>query len=177
MSGCPFQAFDDCQEEYYSEEDGGMCPNRDNCYDLKVRGNCIHGHTNEEIDEAFVFQKAADEAREQGRKVTYQVSAPRALSVAFPSRLPSQPTGSADLSLEVCKYFLHGKCRYGDKCKKMHSVMGSADVPTEVCQYYLRGTCEFGDKCWDRHPPICMDFLNGECPFGDECNDAHIIEN
>ena len=146
MSNCPFQAFDDCQEY---EEDEAMCRFGNNCPFLS-RGNCKFGHTDEEIDEAYLrAQRAEDEARQPGKKA-------------------SQPTGSARQSpmKTVCEFFLKGTCKFGDECKNEHPV---------ICTYFLKGTCKFGHECKNEHPDICMYFLDGKCKFGKQCRNAHII--
>lgn len=70
----------------------------------------------------------------------------------------------------VCKYFIQGRCQYGDSCRYSHpGVRGgsggggygdsagrqggysSGNDKSKVCHHYLRGTCAFGDRCKFAH--------------------------
>lgn len=44
----------------------------------------------------------------------------------------------------LCRYFVHGVCRQGDKCNYSHD---RQDKPSTVCRFYLKGACTYGDGC------------------------------
>lgn len=52
---------------------------------------------------------------------------------------------------EVCKYFLHGVCRFGDSCYYSHDQNSLTKQTRAVCKYYLAGSCSFGDQCFNEH--------------------------
>lgn len=52
---------------------------------------------------------------------------------------------------EVCKYFLHGVCRFGNNCFYSHDKKLLTKQARTVCKYYLAGSCSFGDQCFNEH--------------------------
>ncbi|EFN60083.1 hypothetical protein CHLNCDRAFT_18295 [Chlorella variabilis] len=48
----------------------------------------------------------------------------------------------------LCKYYLHGACKFGAACAFSHSM---ADGESQVCKFYLRGECSYGDRCRYMH--------------------------
>ena len=86
------------------------------------------------------------------------------------TRAPRDP--DADVSGEVCKNYLAGRCKFGGDCRRIHegddipqdNVGGKkphekkerkpraprdpdADVSGEICQNYIAGRCKFGYDC------------------------------
>ncbi|KAI0983916.1 hypothetical protein GJ496_009886 [Pomphorhynchus laevis] len=60
--------------------------------------------------------------------------------------MPSQPSKT---SANLCPYFLHNVCRFGDKCRLTHDVK---NAPLDnICRYYQFGVCSYGDMCRYRH--------------------------
>ncbi|KAL3139909.1 hypothetical protein ABBQ38_004201 [Trebouxia sp. C0009 RCD-2024] len=52
----------------------------------------------------------------------------------------------------LCRYYMHGTCRYGKECQFSHDI--SHDMPSMVCKYYLAGHCTYGNKCrYDHKKP------------------------
>lgn len=50
---------------------------------------------------------------------------------------------------ELCKYFMHGLCRFGENCYYSHDE-NSKNSKT-ICRYFLAGSCSFGDRCLYEH--------------------------
>uniref|UniRef100_H2YZX6 RING-type E3 ubiquitin transferase n=1 Tax=Ciona savignyi TaxID=51511 RepID=H2YZX6_CIOSA len=44
----------------------------------------------------------------------------------------------------LCRYFLHGVCKFGEDCRYSHDTKDPSDM---VCRYYQAGQCTYGDKC------------------------------
>lgn len=44
----------------------------------------------------------------------------------------------------LCRYWLHGACRFGDACTFSHSLQ---DSESQVCRFYQKGECSYGDRC------------------------------
>ncbi|KAK6176925.1 hypothetical protein SNE40_015129 [Patella caerulea] len=53
-----------------------------------------------------------------------------------------------------CRYFLHGSCTQGDRCKFAHDLNAT---PSLVCRYYLKGNCAYGDRCRYDHVRLDKD--------------------
>lgn len=62
-----------------------------------------------------------------------------------------QSLSSASEGREVCRFFLHGVCRFGDTCYYSHDQNLLSKQPRAVCKYYLAGSCSFGDQCFNEH--------------------------
>lgn len=62
-----------------------------------------------------------------------------------------QSFSSTSEQREVCKYFLHGACRFGDSCYYLHDKNLLTKQTRAVCKYYLAGSCSFGDQCFNEH--------------------------
>ncbi|CAN8025879.1 unnamed protein product [Ixodes persulcatus] len=45
----------------------------------------------------------------------------------------------------LCRYFLSGMCRDGQRCHFSHD--RAAGAPDNVCRYYLKGECMYGSRC------------------------------
>nr|NP_001123332.1 zinc finger protein ZF(C3H/RING)-1 [Ciona intestinalis]FAA00093.1 TPA: zinc finger protein [Ciona intestinalis] len=44
----------------------------------------------------------------------------------------------------LCRYFLHGACKFGSECSYSHDTKAQANM---VCRYYQSGHCSYGDRC------------------------------
>ncbi|KAH9053122.1 hypothetical protein EDB87DRAFT_1835481 [Lactarius vividus] len=105
-----------------------------------------------------------------------------------------------------CKFWLQGKCTFGNKCKNSHAAIGpdalrsataaiTVPIPASsgTCPYFSKGTCRFGDQCRLSHrlapetqtlPPgtapkpfgPCKFFVQGRCSKED-CPFDHILLN
>lgn len=100
----------------------------------------------------------------------------------------------------VCKHWLRGLCKKGDKCEFLHQFDMSkmpecwffskfnactnkecpfihVDPATRKkdCPWYDRGFCRHGPNCRHKHTKrvMCMNYLAGFCPAGPECRHAH----
>lgn len=62
-------------------------------------------------------------------------------------------SGSGDQ--EICKYYLHGACRFGDSCFFSHAQAPAQQSSNIICKYFLAGNCSFGNRCFNKHvlPP------------------------
>jgi hypothetical protein len=74
------------------------------------------------------------------------------------------------LEEKICKYYLEGKCVFGNKCKNKH--------PHE--QINCNGNC-WGSKksygictCDSENKDICLHNKNGFCKYGDKCKKKHL---
>ena len=54
----------------------------------------------------------------------------------------------------LCKYYLKGLCRFGDKCRYVHEKsetrrkqMNHSEEKIPKCKFYERGRCKFNEKC------------------------------
>ncbi|XP_063845141.1 E3 ubiquitin-protein ligase makorin-2-like [Scylla paramamosain] len=45
----------------------------------------------------------------------------------------------------LCRYFMNGVCREGDRCHFSHNRDSSR--PSMICRYYLKGNCYYGRSC------------------------------
>ena len=63
------------------------------------------------------------------------------------TRAPRDP--DADVSGEVCKNYLAGRCKFGDECKYEHSEGEPIEPPPRGQCFNFRdgGECQFGDRC------------------------------
>ncbi|XP_075995778.1 protein mono-ADP-ribosyltransferase PARP12-like [Genypterus blacodes] len=105
--------------------------------------------------------------------------------------------------LHVCRYYVCGKCRYGDKCKNIHSFASPYNATLlkrrnlhemtekqlfqlllqndpyllpEVCRYYNKGNGEHGScKLGSscKKLHLCLHFLQGDCIYDKACKRAH----
>jgi hypothetical protein len=128
------------------------------------------------------------------------------------TRKPRAPKDAdADVSGEVCKNYLAGRCRFGAECRRIHEGDvpqdnleekaprerkprerkpreprdPDADVSGEVCKNYLSGKCRLGENCRRIHEgdieqaavvkldEVCNNFKEGKCRFGDNCRRKH----
>ncbi|XP_076027749.1 protein mono-ADP-ribosyltransferase PARP12-like [Genypterus blacodes] len=105
--------------------------------------------------------------------------------------------------LHVCRYYVCGDCRFGDKCKHIHS-LASTDNATllkrrnlhemtekqlfqlllqndpyllpEVCPHYNKGIGEHGSCKFSTSCTklhLCLHFVQGDCKFGSKCKRTH----
>ncbi|XP_039257609.2 putative E3 ubiquitin-protein ligase makorin-1 [Styela clava] len=44
----------------------------------------------------------------------------------------------------LCRYHVHGVCRFGDRCKFSHDL---DDQPNLVCTFHKKGVCAYGKEC------------------------------
>ncbi|KAH9022020.1 hypothetical protein EDB85DRAFT_394082 [Lactarius pseudohatsudake] len=109
--------------------------------------------------------------------------------------------------LVPCKFWLQGKCTFGDKCKNSHAAIGpdasrsataaiTVPIPATqagTCPYFSKGTCRFGDQCRLSHrlapetqtlPPGAAPKPFGPCKFfvqgrcsREDCPFDHILLN
>jgi hypothetical protein len=110
---------------------------------------------------------------------------------------------NADVSGEICKNYLAGRCRFGASCRRIHEGDipqedvaprrvnrterrdPNSDVSAEICNNYLAGKCRLAANCRrlhqgeiDQEPvskldEICNNFKEGKCRFGDNCRRKH----
>jgi hypothetical protein len=93
-------------------------------------------------------------------------------SSSTPTPSPSTPSSSSTYSTPsdefvICKHFVSGYCRLGDRCSfthvkpatdKRYASCSSADndtpsfVPHKICSFYVKGNCQRGKKCTFLHP-------------------------
>ena len=54
---------------------------------------------------------------------------------------------------ESCMYWQQGDCRFGLRCRYVHSVLpGRQQQPSvPVCKYWQAGACKYGSACRFRH--------------------------
>ncbi|XP_066960248.1 probable E3 ubiquitin-protein ligase makorin-1 isoform X1 [Macrobrachium rosenbergii] len=52
----------------------------------------------------------------------------------------------------LCRYFINGACREGDRCRFSHNVDSAR--PSLLCRYYVRGTCAYGQNCRYDHSRV-----------------------
>jgi len=62
------------------------------------------------------------------------------------------------MSKKICEYYKSGYCRFGDKCRNIHSKNDDIDMnqqnqtkfPTQksnTCSFFMKNACNKGDKC------------------------------
>ena len=51
---------------------------------------------------------------------------------------------------EICKFYLHGACKFGSGCLFSHN---TDSIPNQrsICKYFLTGSCQFGENCFYEH--------------------------
>ncbi|CAL8358181.1 unnamed protein product [Lota lota] len=106
-------------------------------------------------------------------------------------------------NLHLCRYFICGNCRYGNKCKNSHDLasqhnltllmkaglqnltgkqlfqlllQNDAYLLPEICSHYNRGNGEHGICKFPTsciNLHVCQHFLQGDCKFGDKCKRKH----
>ena len=62
-----------------------------------------------------------------------------------------------NISDEVCRNYLKGRCRFGDACPRRHEgevVPEALEQIAEVCKNFVEGRCRFGDHCRREHPSM-----------------------
>ncbi|XP_020336622.1 protein mono-ADP-ribosyltransferase PARP12 [Oncorhynchus kisutch] len=109
-------------------------------------------------------------------------------------------------NLHLCRYFVCGNCRFGNKCKNAHSLdsphntalirsvdhheLGEAELfplllqndpylMPEICSHYNKGVGEHGSckfKTSCTSLHLCLHFLQGDCKFGSGCKRAHTFD-
>ncbi|KAL2093804.1 hypothetical protein ACEWY4_011116 [Coilia grayii] len=109
--------------------------------------------------------------------------------------------------LHLCRYFVCGKCRFGDKCKNPHSLdsttsgallrkAGLSELSVEalcllllqndpyllpeICAHYNKGNGEHGSCRFQSKCTslhVCQHFLLGDCKFGAACKRAHTFDS
>ncbi|KAL0968494.1 hypothetical protein UPYG_G00267590 [Umbra pygmaea] len=109
-------------------------------------------------------------------------------------------------NLHLCRYFVCGNCRFGDKCKNIHSLdfpkntdvlrkLGLHDIGQpevfqlllqndsylmpEICSHYNKGVGEHGScrfKTSCTSLHVCLHYLQGDCTFGEGCKRAHVFD-
>lgn len=80
----------------------------------------------------------------------------------------------------VCKHFLKGLCKKGNKCEYLHEYNLRA-MPE--CQTFVRSgrlSCQNGEDCLFQHAPEdmrkprCEHYDQGFCPLGPQCGRKHV---
>ncbi|XP_055789892.1 protein mono-ADP-ribosyltransferase PARP12-like isoform X1 [Salvelinus fontinalis] len=109
-------------------------------------------------------------------------------------------------NLHICSHFVCGNCKYGNKCKKAHSLdsphnaaiisevghhdLGEAELfqlllqndpylMPEICSHYNKRVGEHGIckfKSSCTKLHLCLHFLQGDCRFGAGCKRAHTFD-
>uniref|UniRef100_A0A4W5R591 Poly (ADP-ribose) polymerase family, member 12a n=1 Tax=Hucho hucho TaxID=62062 RepID=A0A4W5R591_9TELE len=109
-------------------------------------------------------------------------------------------------NLHLCRYFVCGNCRFGNKCKNSHSLdsphntalirsvghhdLGEAELfplllqndpylMPEICSHYNKGVGEHGSckfKTSCTSLHLCLHFIQGDCKFGVGCKRAHTFD-
>jgi hypothetical protein len=46
----------------------------------------------------------------------------------------------------ICKFFLKGKCKYGDECRFIHN-NPVEEKTSSACKFFVRGNCKYGYGC------------------------------
>ncbi|XP_018088775.1 zinc finger CCCH domain-containing protein 4 isoform X2 [Xenopus laevis] len=73
----------------------------------------------------------------------------------------------------VCKYFVEGRCTWGEHCNFSHDV----DVPRRrgLCKFYVSGYCARAENCPFMHNdfPCKLYHTTGNCINGDDCMFSH----
>ncbi|KAM4619504.1 protein mono-ADP-ribosyltransferase PARP12-like isoform 1-T1 [Polymixia lowei] len=138
-----------------------------------------------------------------------QLISPDSLIVAKTSlRLCQRPGGECPQcdSLHLCRYFVCGSCRFGNKCKHSHNLaseynavllerLGLQDLTEkqlfqlllqndpyllpEICPHYNKGNGEHGSckfKTSCTNLHLCQHFVQGDCKFGASCKRAHLFD-
>jgi hypothetical protein len=73
----------------------------------------------------------------------------------------SKPSDSSDVTL-ACKFHQSGHCKFGDKCRKLHTKNTCSEI-----------NCS-NSTCSARHPKPCLYFTKfGACKFGTKCSYLH----
>ncbi|XP_066500251.1 makorin, ring finger protein, 4 isoform X2 [Hoplias malabaricus] len=76
-------------------------------------------------------------------------------------RIPFRYSGKNghDLERQICRQFINGSCRYGQRCYYLHEwpMVPSA----QVCRYFQKGGCWFGDNCRYLHIPHTSNEASG----------------
>jgi hypothetical protein len=85
---------------------------------------------------------------------------------------------NADVSGEVCKNYLAGKCRFGAECRRIHE----GDIPQEEvaakpkkarAPRKAREPREPKDPNADVSGEVCNNYLAGKCRLGENCRRIH----
>ncbi|KAJ8389987.1 hypothetical protein AAFF_G00111480 [Aldrovandia affinis] len=110
-------------------------------------------------------------------------------------------------NIHLCRYFVCGKCKYGNKCKNSHDLDSAynrqvlrskslQDVQAsalfqlllqndsyllpEICSHYNKGNGEHGScryKSGCNSLHVCQHFLQDDCKFGAACKRAHTFDS
>ncbi|XP_056455369.1 protein mono-ADP-ribosyltransferase PARP12-like [Gadus chalcogrammus] len=105
--------------------------------------------------------------------------------------------------LHLCRYFICGNCKYGNKCKYSHDLASTHNLAIlieaglnnltgkelfplllqndayllpEICSHYNRGPGQHGICKFPNsciHLHVCQHFLQGDCKFGEKCRREH----
>ncbi|XP_039217779.1 zinc finger CCCH domain-containing protein 4 [Crotalus tigris] len=73
----------------------------------------------------------------------------------------------------VCKYFVEGRCTWGEHCNFSHDI----ELPKkrELCKFYITGYCARAENCPYMHGdfPCKLFHTTGNCINGDDCMFSH----
>jgi len=75
--------------------------------------------------------------------------------------------------VDICVYYMQGKCHRGDDCPFSHNALPPRKM--ELCKFYLMDCCAKRDKCLYMHHDFpCKFFHTGlKCNQGDNCKFSH----
>ncbi|KAI4884065.1 hypothetical protein NFI96_030658 [Prochilodus magdalenae] len=76
-------------------------------------------------------------------------------------RVPRRYTrkGGFNVERQICRQFINGSCRYGQRCYYLHEWPTVPSV--QVCRYFQKGGCWFGDNCRYLHIPCTASEASG----------------
>jgi G3E family GTPase/ankyrin repeat protein len=90
------------------------------------------------------------------------------------TRKPRAPKDdNADVSGEVCKNYLAGKCRFGAECRRIHEGDVAQDNIVEKPKRARGAKREPRDPDADVSGEVCKNYLAGKCRLGENCRRIH----
>ncbi|KAM6946135.1 protein mono-ADP-ribosyltransferase PARP12-like [Aplochiton taeniatus] len=190
-----------------------LCENQ-GCMDFKQLDQIIgHTFTVDDVclldilsnDGHFAIRVGKEKALRPGMSPDSVIVAKTALRVC--QSPPGKCLTHQCANLHLCRYFVCGNCRFGNKCKNTHSLdspnnmfllrgVGLQDLKEdelfhlllqndpyllpEVCSHYNRGISEHGMCRFNTtctNLHLCLHFLKDDCRFGPACKRAHTLND